>query len=105
MTEKKQTKSKPFSRRVGKLQVSIFTNLDEETGIVSFSTYIKRSWFVKKRNEWVNIPFSEEDLDDLPKARELAMAYIANQKQKLSPQQLEQPQDPSFVDTVLVPAA
>lgn len=77
----------PFYRKtLGRLQISIFENVSEKDGMIRFSTYIQRT-YKNANGEWRLGAFSEEDLDDLPKAIELAQEQIEERKTRYSKQQ------------------
>jgi hypothetical protein len=76
----------PFYRKThGRLQISVFENVSEKDGKIRFGTYIQRTY--NKNGEWKLGAFSEEDLDDMPKAVELAKEQIAERKANYSKQQ------------------
>jgi len=76
----------PFYRKThGRLQISVFENVSEKDGKIRFGTYIQRTY--NKNGEWKLGAFSEEDLDDMPKAVELAKEQIAERKALYSKQQ------------------
>lgn len=76
----------PFYRKThGRLQISVFENVSEKDGKIRFGTYIQRTY--NKNGEWKLGAFSEEDLDDMPKAVELAKEQISERKALYSKQQ------------------
>jgi hypothetical protein len=58
--------------------------VSEKDGKIRFGTYIQRTY--NKNGEWKLGAFSEEDLDDMPKAVELAKEQIAERKANYSKQ-------------------
>jgi hypothetical protein len=60
--------------------------VSEKDGKIRFSTYIQRT-YKNANGEWRLGAFSEEDLDDLPKAIELAQEQIEGRKTHYSKQQ------------------
>jgi len=99
-THKNNNKQEPFRKRVGRLNVTVFENLSKKNEIY-FSTYIQRRY--ETNGVWKEGPLSEQDLEDLPQAKQVAEAYIAEQKQRYSKQQLPQPEDPSWVADTFTP--
>ena len=86
-TETKNAKG-PFYRKThGRLQISVFENVSEKDGKIRFSTYIQRQ-YKNGKGEWKTGAFSEMDLDDLAKAREMAVKQIKELKARYSKQQL-----------------
>jgi hypothetical protein len=85
-TQTKKTNAPIFKKRHGRLQVSVFEDLSED-GRIRFSTYIQRN-YKSGDGHWKVGAFSEEDLDDLSKARELAQEQIKQRKTRYSKQQL-----------------
>ena len=81
------TQAKTNKTRLGRLQVSVFENLSDD-GKIRFSTYIQRNYKAHDGN-WKQGALSEMDLDDLAKARELAVAEIQQRKENYSNQQLD----------------
>ena len=78
----------PFYRKtLGRLQISVFENVSEKDGKIRFSTYIQRT-YKNGNGEWRLGAFSEEDLDDMPKAVELAQEQIRERKGRYSKEQL-----------------
>ncbi|MEQ8212223.1 MAG: hypothetical protein RH917_20655 [Lacipirellulaceae bacterium] len=87
MTKKKQKSNGPIYRtRLGRLQISVFENLSQD-GSIYFSTYIQRNYKAGD-GTWKTGAFSEEDLDDLNKAGEIAREKIELKKASYSKQQL-----------------
>lgn len=76
-----------YKKRHGRLQVSVFENLSDD-GRIHFSTYIQRN-YQNDAGEWKQGAFSEEDLDDLAIARQLAMEHIQQRRTLYSEQQLQ----------------
>lgn len=88
MTKKTEQATGPiYKKRLGRLQISIFENLSEKDGKIRFSTYIQRTYKTDS-GEWRVGSFSEEDLDDMPKAAALAKELIEERKASYSKQQL-----------------
>jgi hypothetical protein len=85
-TQKKNTNGPVYKARQGRLQISIFEDVSED-GQIRFSTYIQRQYKTDK-GEWKTGAFSEMDLDDLAKAREMATKQIKELKARHSKQQL-----------------
>jgi len=77
--------NKPFTTKQGRLRITVFENISDK-GRVSWSTYIRRPY--QSQNGWKDGAFSEEDLDDLRKARQKALQYIAARKKAIGPSQL-----------------
>lgn len=89
MKEKKQKQKSNgpvYKTRLGRLQISVFENISKE-GVIYFSTYIQRNYKADD-GTWKTAPFSEEDLDDLGKASEIAAEKILLKKESYSKQQL-----------------
>lgn len=87
MATQTTTKKGPVARkRHGRLQISVFEDLSDD-GKIRFSTYIQRSYKAGD-GQWKVGAFSEIDLDDLAKAREIALEQINQRKASYSPQQL-----------------
>jgi hypothetical protein len=101
-TQNNNNRQAPFRKRVGRLNVTVFENVSRK-GEIYFSTYIQRRY--ETDGVWKEGPLSEQDLDDLPVAKQVAEAYIAEQKQRYSKQQLPQPEDPSWVADTHTPEA
>lgn len=72
--------NKPFSKRHGRLHISVFENTNKD-GEVYFSTYILRR-FKNGDDQWKDGPLSERDLEDLDYAKQIATEYIAKRKQE-----------------------
>ena len=88
MTKKTKQANGPFYRKtLGRLQISVFENVSEKDGKIRFSTYIQRT-YKNENGEWKLGAFSEEDLDDMPKAVALALEQIEERKASYSKQQL-----------------
>jgi hypothetical protein len=77
--------SKPYTAKLGRLRITVFENVSD-AGQVTFATYIRRPYL--SGQGWKDGAFSEEDLDDLVKARKQALQYIANRKKEIGPSQL-----------------
>lgn len=87
MTTQTQTTNGPiYRKRHGRLQVSVFEDLSDD-GKIRFSTYIQRN-YKNGDGQWKVGAFSEADLDDLSKARDLALEQIKERKTRYSKQQL-----------------
>lgn len=72
----------PFSKRIGRLQVSIFENENKE-GKIYFSTYIRRPYQTED-GQWKDGPLSKRDLEqDLPDAQRIATEHIAKREKQL----------------------
>ena len=84
-TQTKNTKGPVYKARQGRLQISIFEDVSDDAK-VRFSTYIQRQY--KSGDVWKTGAFSEMDLDDLAKAREMAVKQIKELKARYSKQQL-----------------
>jgi hypothetical protein len=84
-TETKNANGPFYRKTLGRLQISVFENVSEKDGKIRFGTYIQRTY--NKNGEWKLGAFSEEDLDDMPKAVELAKEQIAERKTHYSKQQ------------------
>lgn len=86
-TKTKKNANGPFYRKtLGRLQISVFENVSEKDGKIRYSTYIQRTYKTES-GEWKLGAFSEEDLDDLPKAVKLAQEQIEERKALYSKQQ------------------
>jgi hypothetical protein len=85
-TETKNANGPFYRKTLGRLQISVFENVSEKDGKIRFGTYIQRT-YKNANGEWRLGAFSEEDLDDLPKAVELAREQIAERKARYSKQQ------------------
>ena len=85
-TQTKTTNGPIYKKRHGRLQITVFEDLSED-GKIRFSTYIQRN-YKNGDGEWKVGAFSQMDLDDLPKARELALEQIEERKARYSKQQL-----------------
>lgn len=85
-TQTKSTSGPIYKKRHGRLQVSVFEDLSED-GKIRFSTYIQRN-YKNGDGHWKVGAFSEEDLDDLSKARDLALEQIKERKARYSKKQL-----------------
>ena len=85
-SQKKNTKGPVYKGREGRLQISIFEDVSDE-GQIRFSTYIQRQ-YKNDKGEWKTGAFSEQDLDDLGKARDIAVKQIKEIKTRYSKQQL-----------------
>ena len=77
--------SKPYTAKQGRLRITVFENVSD-AGEVSFATYIRRPYL--SGQGWKDGAFSEEDLDDLDKAKKLVRQYIAKRKKEIGPSQL-----------------
>ena len=87
MSTKSKKANGPFYRKThARLQISVFENVSEKDGKIRFSTYIQRT-YKNANGEWRLGAFSEEDLDDMPKAVELAKEQISERKTHYSKQQ------------------
>jgi hypothetical protein len=84
-SQTKNTKGPVYKARLNRLQISIFEDVAED-GQIRFSTYIQRQY--KSGDVWKTGAFSEMDLDDLAKAREMAVTQIKELKARYSKQQL-----------------
>jgi len=84
-SQKKNTKGPVYKARLNRLQISIFEDVSDDAKI-RFSTYIQRQY--KSGDVWKTGAFSEMDLDDLAKAREMAVNQIKELKSRYSKQQL-----------------
>ena len=102
MGNTQNNRQQPYRKRIGRLSVTVFENVSRK-GEIYFSTYIQRRY--ETGGVWKEGSLSEKDLDDLPEAKEAAERYIAQQKERYSPQQLPQPADPSWVAETSEPQA
>ena len=84
-SQTKNTKGPVYKARLNRLQISIFEDVTDDAK-VRFSTYIQRQY--KSGDVWKTGAFSEMDLDDLAKAREMAVNQIKELKARYSKQQL-----------------
>jgi hypothetical protein len=85
-SQTKNTKGPVYKARQGRLQISIFEDVSDDAQ-VRFSTYIQRQ-YKNGDGQWKTGAFSEMDLDDLAKAREMAVKQIKELKTRYSKQQL-----------------
>lgn len=86
MATQTKTKNAPvYKGREGRLQVSIFEDTSKD-GKIRFSTYIQRL-YKSADGQWKTGAFSGQDLDDLAKARDLALAQIKRRTARYSKQQ------------------
>jgi len=66
-TETKNANGPFYKKTHARLRISVFENVSEKDAKIRFSTYIQRT-YKNANGEWKLGAFSEEDLDDLPKA-------------------------------------
>ena len=85
-SQTKNTKGPVYKARLNRLQISIFEDVADD-GQIRFSTYIQRQ-YKNGNGEWKTGAFSEMDLDDLAKARDMAVKQIKELKARYSKQQL-----------------
>lgn len=86
-SKSKQANGPFYANSYGRLRISVFENVSEKDGKIRFSTHIQRN-YKDANGQWKTGGLSEEDLDNMPKAVEIAKEQIKERQASYSKQQL-----------------